>query len=177
MLAVEQPEPLPPPIPVPPAIVAVGFRNPLAFRIGAMTALIALLLNVVMFPACPLWLTAAGFLGVYLYQRRSGQFLSTRSGAMMGWITGVMSFVVTSIPVIFGYVKQITAPDFAAQLREQMSQYPFFTPALQDQMVASVQTTSGVVTQVLVLLVTLFVLFTLFPLLGGVLGSKVLSKE
>ena len=40
----------------------------------------------------PIAFVAAGFLAVYLYSRRTGQMLSLRSGARMGWITGIFSF-------------------------------------------------------------------------------------
>jgi hypothetical protein len=41
------------------------------------------------FVRLPLAFLAAGFLAVYLYSRRTGQTLSIRSGARMGWITGI----------------------------------------------------------------------------------------
>jgi hypothetical protein len=167
-----------PPSPPPPAPVlgGIGFRNPLAFRIGFLTALLALFLNLLVFIACPLWLVAAGFFGVYLYQRRSGQLLSVRSGAKMGWLTGVMTFLLSSVPLSYIYVEQVTQPDYSAQMRDSVSRLPF-PPGLRDQMLASLQTPAGIATQVLTLLIMLFVLFTLFPLLGGALGAKVLSKD
>jgi hypothetical protein len=168
--------PLPPP---PPPIVRlpIGFRNPLALRVGFFTALLSLFLNLLLIMACPFWLTAAGFLGVYLYHRRTGEAFTVRSGAKMGWITGVLSFALSSVPLVFVYVEQVTAPDYVAHMREQMSHFPFFPPGLQEQMLASVQTPAGIVTQVVILLVMLFVLFTLFPLIGGALGAKVLGKD
>jgi hypothetical protein len=174
-LAVEEPAPPPPP-PVAPVRASIGFRNPLAFRIGFFTALLSLLLNLLLFEACPVWLVAAGFLGVYLYHRRSGESLSVRSGAKMGWVTGVLAFFLFSLPFTFGFINVVTRPDFANRMRDEMSRYPF-PPGLQDQMLAALQTPLGLATQILTLLVMLFVLFTLFPLIGGALGAKVLSKD
>ncbi len=145
-------------------------------RVGFFAALMALLLNILVSLACPFWLTAAGFLGVYLYHRHSGEFLSIRSGAKLGWITGLLSFGLSSVPLVYVYVEQVTAPDYIAHLREQIGKFPF-PPGFEEQMIASVQTPVGIVTQVVVLLVMLFVLFTLFPLIGGALGAKVLGKE
>ncbi len=164
-----------PPLPVI-ALPPVGFRNPIALRAAFFAALAALFLNVLLLLACPFWLTAAGFLGVYLYHRRSGELLSLRSGAMMGWITGVLSFIISSVPMVWIYVEQVTAPDYAARMREQMARLPF-PPEFQDQMIASIQTPAGIATQVVILVVMLFVLFTLFPLIGGALGAKVLGKD
>jgi hypothetical protein len=154
----------------------IGFRNPLAFRIGLFTALLSLFLNLLLIVACPLWLTGAGFLGVHLYRRRSGEPLSVRNGAKMGWITGVMSFLLTSVPLMFVYVEQITRPDYLAQMRDQLTRFSF-PPALQDQMLASLQTPAGIATQVVTSLGVLFVLFTLFPLIGGALSAKVSRKD
>jgi hypothetical protein len=172
--AVVETPPLPPP---PPAHVPIGFRNPLALRVAVFTALVSLFLNLLVLLACPFWLTAAGFLGVYLYHRRTGEVLSLRNGAKLGWITGLIAFVFSSVPLVFVYVEQVTAPDYVSHLREQMTKFPFFPPGFEDQMIASVQTPAGIVTQVVILLVMLFVLFTLFPLLGGALGAKVLGKD
>jgi hypothetical protein len=175
----EQPAAAPPPVtPLVPTLVlgGVGFRNPLAFRIGILTALLALLLNLLVFIACPLWLAAAGFFGVYLYQRRSGQLLSVRSGAKMGWLTGVMTFLLSSVPLSYFYVETVTNPSYSAQMRDSLSRLPF-PPGLKEQMLASLQTPPGIAMQVLTFLIMLFVLFTLFPLIGGALGAKVLSKD
>ena len=164
----------------PPAVAAVvgriGFRNPLVLRIGLFAALLSLLLNLLLFEACPIWLVAAGFLGVYLYHRRSGESLTVRNGAKIGWVTGVFSFGLFSLPFMFGFVNTVTRPDFANRMREEMSKYPF-PPGMQEQMVATLQTPLGLATQIVMLLVTLFILFTLFPLIGGALGAKVLGKD
>ncbi|HVX67015.1 MAG TPA: zinc ribbon domain-containing protein [Bryobacteraceae bacterium] len=169
-------EPPAPPPPAPPVRLPISFRNPLALRVGFFTALLSLFLNLLLILACPFWLTAAGFLGVYLYHRRTGEVFTVRSGARMGWITGVLSFVLSSVPLVFVYVEQVTAPDYVAHMREQMGRFPF-PPGFEEQMIASVQTPAGIITQVVILLVMLFVLFTLFPLLGGALGAKVLGKD
>ncbi len=169
-------KPAAPPLPPHPISLPISFRNPLALRVGFFAAMLALLLNIMVSMACPFWLTAAGFLGVYLYHRYSGEFLSIRSGAKLGWITGLLSFALSSVPLVYVYVQQVTAPDYIAHLREQVGKFPF-PPGFEEQMIASVQTPAGIVTQVVVLLVMLFVLFTLFPLIGGALGAKVLGKE
>ncbi|HEX8986223.1 MAG TPA: zinc ribbon domain-containing protein [Bryobacteraceae bacterium] len=169
-------EPAPAPPPLGPVDLPIGFRNPLALRVGFFSALLALFLNLLLIPACPVWLTAAGFLCVYLYHRSGGQTLTIRSGARLGWITGVLSFALSSVPLVFVYVEQVTSPDYIARMREQIGRFPF--PAgFEEQMIASVQTPAGLTTQVVILLVMLFVLFTLFPLIGGALGAKVLGKD
>ncbi|MGE5647753.1 MAG: zinc ribbon domain-containing protein [Acidobacteriota bacterium] len=175
---VEEPAAPPPPAPIAPAPVrpAIGFRNPLAFRIGFFAALVSLLLNLLLFEACPIWLVAAGFLGVYLYHRRSGESITVRGGAKMGWLTGLLAFFLFSLPFTFGFLSAVRQPDFSNRMRDQMSRYPF-PPETLDQMLATLQTPLGLATQILTALVVLFVLFTLFPLIGGALGAKVLGKD
>lgn len=165
---------LPPPPPAAP--MAIRFNNPLVFRIGIFSALLALLATLLLAPAFPLWLALAGFLGVYLYHRRSGEPLSTRNGAKIGWITGVLSFLVFSLPATFAYVEEITGPDYVAHMRQQLSAWAF-PAAAQNQMISLVQTPAGIATQVVTLLAMLFLLLTLFPLLGGVVAAKVLGRK
>jgi hypothetical protein len=180
-LLVEEPPAITPPAPAPPppptaAPLPIRFRNPFVLRVGFFSALLALLLTVLLAPAFPLWLTLAGFLGVFLYHRRSGEPLSTRSGAKIGWITGVVTFFVFSLPATFAYVEEITGPDYAAHMRQQLNAWSF--PAgVQDQMLALIQTPAGIAAQVVTLLAMLFVMLTLLPLLGGVVAARILGKK
>ena len=172
--AVAPPTP-PPAVAVAPA-VRIGFRDPLAFRIGILSAFLSLLLTLLLVQAWPLWLAAAGFLGVYLYGRRSGASMTTRNGAKMGWITGVLSFGVTSLPLTLVYVQEITGPDHLNRMRQQISSFAF-PAAVQEQMLAFLQTPLVITTQVLTLLVMLFIMLTLFPLIGGLLAAKVFGRK
>ena len=172
---VVEPPAAPPPPPPPAEPLPIGFRNPLAFRIGFFSALLALLLTLLLAPAFPVWLTAAGFLGVYLYRRRSGESVSTRSGARMGWLTGLLTFFVFGLPAVFVWFEQIRTPDYVKQMRQQLSSWAL--PAARDRLIATMQTPVGIASQVLILLATLFVLLTPFPLLGGVVAAKVLGRK
>ena len=106
--------------------VEISFHNRVAVRVGFLTALAAVLLFMapLPFPLARLLLAfgAAGFLAVYLYSRRTGQVLSIRSGARMGWITGIFSF--TIITVLFTVVMATISSQgglaaFFRALREQ----------------------------------------------------------
>src|SRR5271156_3380165 len=95
--------PVPPPLPAVAlqAPAEITFHNRLAVRIGLLAALTAVLLFLfpLPFPFLRLLLAfiAAGFLAVFAYTRRTGQMLSIRSGARMGWITGIFSFTFVTI--------------------------------------------------------------------------------
>lgn len=170
--------PAAPPLPPPPvaAPMPIGFRNPIAFRVGFLSALMALLLTFLLAPGFPLWLTAAGFLGVYLYHFRSGESLTTRNGAKMGWLTGLLTFFVSSLPVGWACVAEITGPDYSSRMRQQLSSWAV-PAALQNQMIAFMQTPIGIASQILSSLVMLFIMMTLLSLLGGVVAAKVLSRK
>src|SRR5579871_1218209 len=103
--AVEEPAPVPPP----PAaqtkpLAEISFHNRLAVRVGFLVALFAFL-PFIFLQAVPLLPAVvaffAGFLAVFSYSRITGQSLSVRSGARMGWITGVFSFSIIAVFLIF----------------------------------------------------------------------------
>src|SRR4051794_8860906 len=93
-------QPIPPPplpeAPPSPASLPLNFHNPVAVRVAATVALIATLLSWIPALNIILWL-AAGFFAVYLYRRRTGVFLNVRAGVRLGWITGVLMFVITTV--------------------------------------------------------------------------------
>ena len=164
---------IPPFSPVP---AAIDFRNPVAVRVGFLAALLANLLNALpyLILGCPLWLLAAGFLCVYLYNRRTGQSLSVRSGARMGWITGVFSFVIFTVFFTFSFIMAVRSGTLVN--REQLSQIPFLQGNL-DQVIELMQSPVGLTLNLTFSLIILFVLFILFATAGGALAARVLGKH
>lgn len=166
-------EPAPPlPVPLPPPVAgSIDFRNALAVRVGFMTALLASLFNVLLFIACPLWLGAAGFFGVHLYQRRTGATLAVRDGARLGWITGLFSFGIIAVLFALIVVSQVQSGDYLKQAKDN----PFFhmTP---EQVQEIFSNPIYLVSGALLWLVILFVVFTMIPVAGGALGAKMLGK-
>ncbi len=124
----------------------------------------------------PIWLTAAGFLGVYLYQRRSGEFLSTRGGVRMGWLTGLLTFLVCSLPVAVAYTQTVTEPSYIALVRQVWTNLSV-PAAMQEQMIALMRTPLGIASQVFAHMVVFFAVVTLFPLLGGAVAGKLLGRK
>src|SRR5437899_5340193 len=82
--------------PPPPAALPLNFHNPIAVRVAFTVALVATLLSWIPALNVVLWV-AAGFTAVYLYRRRTGVFLNVRAGVRLGWITGVLMFVITTV--------------------------------------------------------------------------------
>jgi hypothetical protein len=167
-------EPPPPPLTVPlvpPVAGSIDFRNALAVRVGFMAALLASFFNVLLFLACPLWLGAAGFFCVYLYQRRTGEALTVRNGARIGWITGLFSFIIIAVLFTLIVVSQVQSGEYLKRAKDN----PFFhmTP---DQLQELFGNPVYLVSSILFSLVILFVVFTMLPVAGGALGAKMLGK-
>jgi hypothetical protein len=155
----------------------ISFHNRLAVRIGFIAAMAAVMISVFPIPwpfvRLPLAFLAAGFLAVYLYSRRTGQTLSIRSGARMGWITGIFSFTLVSILFTVAIVAISSQGDFAKQL---LSQLPA-NDARADMLQQALNSPALILGVVLLYLVLFFIIFTALPIIGGALGAKVLAKE
>src|SRR5580693_2131548 len=129
-IVVEQPL-APPPLsfvaPIAPVAMPLtpSFHNPIAVRVGLFVASIAALLCVLLPFGCVIWLPSAGFIAVYLYSRRTGQSLSVRSGARMGWIAGIMSFAIFTVVFTVGIVAIANQPGgLSAAFREALRSRP-----------------------------------------------------
>jgi hypothetical protein len=155
----------------------ISFHNRLAVRVGFIAALSAVFLFMVPLPFPLLRLliafVAGGFFAVLLYTRRTGQMLSIRSGARMGWITGIFSFCMVSVFFAFAMVEISKQGGLAKFIQSQMpandARMETVTQALNDP------ATAGVL--MLLSLAMLFVVLTALPIIGGALGAKVLEKE
>jgi zinc-ribbon domain len=163
-----------PRIEIPPDI---GFHNRLAVRMGFIAAAVAVLVCMLPIPfvalRLPLAFIAAGFLAVYLYSRRTGQVLTPRSGARMGWITGVFCFILVSVIFTIAMVAITSQGGLEKQLETQLSPND---PRW--EMVRQALNNPAIIVAVLILyLMLFFVILTALPMIGGALGAKLLEKE
>jgi hypothetical protein len=154
----------------------ITFRNRLAVRAGLVAAIGAVILSVVPLPFVVLRLLpflAGGFFAVFLYTRRSGQILSVRSGARMGWITGILAFTIVGVIVAISVIAILSEPDLAKQIQSQLpandARSSTFAQVLSDPAKLSAELAQS--------LVVLFVILTALPIIGGALGAKLLAKE
>lgn len=165
----------------PPAFVQIpgeiGFHNRLAVRIGFIAALAAVFVFLIPlpFPFLRLFVAfiAGGFFAVLLYKRRTGQILSVRSGARMGWITGIFSFTLVSVLFAVAMVAITKEGGLAAYLRTQMPA----NDARTDTVVQAFNDPAMLGVLLLLSLAMLFVILTALPIIGGALGAKLLDKE
>lgn len=149
----------------------VGFHNPRAIRIGMLVAVLCLFATVLSGPAAILsvcWLIGGGFFSVYLYRRQTGELLSLRAGARIGWMTGLFAFIITLVLFTTG-VLVMSDPNMAAKLVEEMRAQG--ADANVQSVVDALRSPAGV----LLIVVALFVNLTLFPTIGGAIGAKLLA--
>ena len=182
---VEEPEVAAPPIevaslpPVPFAALPteISFHNRLAVRIGFFAAAAAVLVCMIPIPLAwlrlPIAFVAAGFLAVYIYSRRTGQVLSLRSGARMGWITGIFSFTLVSVIFTIAMVAVSSQGGLEKELQSQLSpndpRWEMVRQALNNPAL--------IIAGLTLYLMLFFVILTALPIIGGALGAKVLEKE
>ena len=181
-MVVEQP-PTPPPLDfVPPTApiptpLTPSFHNPIAVRVALFVASFASLLCVLLPFGCVVWLPSAGFAAVYLFSRRTGQRLSVRSGARMGWIAGIMSFAIFTVVFTFGTVAIANQPGgLSAAFREALKSRPVPQQQL-DEALQVLSTPTGQASVYIVALLFSFTVTAVFCTAGGALGAKVLEKE
>lgn len=169
--------PATPPVP----LNEISYRNSVAVRIAFLAAGIASLLISFPLPVyfavawLLLWLFSSGFLAVFLYVRRTGQKLTVRSGARMGWITGMFCFAIATVFFTISVIAVSSRGGLASFYREQFGARA--DDANIRQFLDVLQNPAGLATMLLLSLLFLFVLFTLLPTMGGALGAKVLAKD
>lgn len=164
----------------PPKPLEINFRNPVAVRTALITAMVGSVLSSLPIPPPGLWLLIslmlAGFLAVFLYTRRTGEALTIVAGARMGWITGLFSFVISTVLFTFSVLMISNKGGFEAFYKEQMQSH-MSQQADMEQFLQLLQTPAGLAVVLFLTLAMLFILFTVFPTLGGVLGAKVLERD
>ena len=157
----------------------VSFHNTTAVRIGLLMAGLASLLSAL--PAMALglaglaiWWLTAGFLSVYFYRRRTGQFLTVDNGLRMGWITGLLGSTITSVVFTVSVVPLISGGGIASIYKEQFQKMYGNDPGLQ-QALKILQTPSGLALVVVFALLFFFLIITFLCTAGGALGAKLVG--
>jgi lysylphosphatidylglycerol synthetase-like protein (DUF2156 family) len=169
----EQPVVEIPRVALPPRPPEISFHNGLAVRIALIVSILALLVSALSGPLVflpILWMLAAGFTSVYLYRRRTGQRLSTLSGARMGWITGLFAFVLVMI-LFTVIVVALSDPEVASALTAQLQARGAAVDP--QQAIHAFRSPAGIAQGLL----GFFVVCGLLPTLGGALGAKLLGGD
>ena len=150
----------------------ISFHNRIAVRVSFLAALVAFLFTA--FPLPPLitvvrllvCFVAAGFIAVYVYKRRTGQSVTIRGGARLGWMIGIFSFTITTVLLGVGLLL------LSAFRQEVLGKDPNV-----DRLIHMMEDQGYMVSALLSGLLLLFVLYTILPMLGGAICAKVLEKD
>lgn len=175
-------EVLPPPVSAPPPPIEISFHNSAAVRAGFLAAILASLpiglpMPVALgLPWLLLWLFVSGFVGVWLYSRRTGQFPSVSGGARMGWITGVFCFAIATVFFTINVIAIANRTGLAAFYREQFGNRAAGDANI-ERLLDLLQSPAGLGIMLLISIVILFFLFTAIPTVGGAIGAKMLEKH
>lgn len=117
-----------------------------------------------------LGLVAAGFLAVFLYQRRTGQRLSVANGAHLGWISGMFDFAIMAV-VLTARAPALSDPAVTEAMRKQLEGAG--SQAEVDQVIQMLLSPPGL----LLIAALMFLMFTVLPACGGALGAKLLDRD
>lgn len=156
---------------VPP--VPLNFRNPVALRVGLLAS--ALLCLTMMIPGAAyaffVWWMGAGYFSVWIYKRRTGQPLTVRGGAQMGWITGILTCLLLTL--LFALVlTAIQGTGGPAAFKNQLHDLAIDQKTI-DEAVKRLQNPVEILTS----LAEMFLMMMLFCAAGGALGAKILGKN
>jgi hypothetical protein len=156
----------------------ISFHNRLAVRIGFFVALILFpFMFLLPIPFVPLLIAfLAGFFAVHRYCRSTGHSLSVRSGARMGWITGIFSFGIAAPFIILTIAAASAQKPIADHIRDYQAAFHLRSDQIAE-VTKLLQDPASFAALVGLWLLMLFVILTALPMLGGALGAKVLAKE
>lgn len=171
-----QPPPIPPAPQTLPAAQAVTFGNPLAVRLGFITALVANLFTMLLSFGCPLWIFGSGLLAAVWYARRSREPINLNAGMRMGWIAGLFSFMIFTVLFTVSFVADVRSGAFERNMRQQLESLPFARGSV-DAVVQMLSTPAGMAMNLAASLVMMFVIFTAFAVLGGAAGAKLAARR
>ena len=169
---VEAPPP-PPPRAAPPQPLPLNFHNPIAVRIAFVVALVTALLSWLPLLNIVMW-AGAGFFAVFLYRRRTGYLLTVRAGVQMGWITGVMSYVITIVFFTATVLPTALSGGLGAMFQKQ---FKSITDPNMQEALKMFETGPGLAFFLVFTLLMLFVFICALSIAGGALGAKVVGQD
>jgi hypothetical protein len=161
------------------AVSDIGLGNRQAVGTALVTAVVALILLMIPLPLAPffhvVWLLAAGFVAVYVYRRHTGEEVTLRSGARLGWLTGLFCYMFLLVLLVAGTIVISTRggmEELARQIRAQAQ------PGVDvDSVLQVLQSPGEFAFAIVAVLALLFMFLTTIPMIGGAVGAKVLERE
>lgn len=168
----------PPAAPVTPPLVArpdplpLNFHNPIAVRIALIAAVGSTVLGLLVLPILN-WL-AAGFFAVFFYCRKTGSHLDVGSGVKIGWITGLITYVLSAVVFTAEQLPDALSGHPGKTILDAMKNSPLQDPATVQRLTSMIQTEPAM--WILLMLAALFVFVTSLSMVGGALGAKLVGS-
>jgi hypothetical protein len=181
----EEPQPavrLPEPVATRAASLGViGMRDPFAVRVAVLAGSVAVLL--LFLPLPPplnlLWLTvllvAAGFAAVWLYQKRTGTYLSAGNGARLGTMVGAFAFVIYL--AVFTLILLLAESGSIQEALRTSMEAQNSSPETVQQLEALLSSPVAFAFMLCFVLTAILVALMMLGAAGGALGAKVLEKD
>jgi hypothetical protein len=170
--------PLFPPLPpqaTPVAALDISLRNPMVLRVGALAVGLQLLIAMVLGLVTPLLVllapVAGGALSAVLLNRRASTRLSVLQGARMGWLTGILSFLL--FIVLLAGALLILSSGNLLQHPETLGQMRSTLEKSQEELRQAMESPLILLAQV----ASQFVSLTILGSLGGALGARLHSHK
>ncbi len=167
--------PGPQPAPVAqPSSTDITFHNRPAVISALSAACIGLVLMMLIFLPAVVRLASpfiAGFLSVLIYRRRTRNPVTLKNGLRLGWITGMLAFVISVVIFTLSIVFLLSDPQAVGMLKDRMQGVA--SPSELDEMIQMLRTPVGI----LAWLFSTFFTLTGLPMLGGALGATFVGKQ
>ncbi len=157
----------------------ISFGNTNAVRVALLVAAIAMMVYVPLAGVSLLGIVlptlAAGLLAVFLYQRRTGAFLTVMAGARLGWITGVFIFAFFLVLFTLASIPAMESGEFAKIPDQALAGK---IPQAEIEKVKEVLGNPALLSVfILFFMLIYFVGATVLTSLGGMLGAKFLGRD
>ena len=106
----------------------VDFRNRVVLKSCLLAACFSLIFGVLLSPVgsgvlFPFVLFGGGWIASYLYCRNSAQPINARSGAALGWIAGLFTFLILLVLITLLFMTLAGNPEFVQMLKENSGKY------------------------------------------------------
>ncbi len=159
---------------VAPAGPDIHLRNSLTLRVAMMGAGFQLVAGALLSAGGPFLGQVApllaGGLACYLFQRRGGFRLTVLEGARLGWLTGLMCFVLAVILITI-VMTAASSESFMDTVRQSGG------AGMQGEAIKSLERLQSEPSQLFLLIPYQFLMLTLLASIGGALGAKLLSRD
>lgn len=133
------------------------------------------MLDAMTMPMFVIWSACAGFAAVWLYRRSTGQNLTVRGGASMGWITGVLNSVIVIVLTTISFAASVS--EVTATFRQQVSALAAKDPTNYAKVLPYLESPYAIAIGMIFTLVFLFIAFTVSCVAGGALGARFIRKR